>query len=410
MKILITGGNFFNKGAQAMTFIVCSELRNKYPNCEIVMADACYDGNEDNSNLKFVRLQDSLFLHIAYGGNLIEKCIAKCLLRLKEIKNKKSFGKREYINAIKNTDYIIDVSGYSLSSNFPLSINLTFIYELKMAYKNKIPIILMPQSFGPLCFNGIKGIIIEYWLKKLLKYPKLICARETNGYNLLKEKYSLTNIVLSKDMVLQNKKIDYEKVLYNVSDSLTDNSIKERTYIGIVPNSNLYTSENVKEIDNYYRTIINKILEHNEKIFLIYHSGSDRRICNRLKKYYSSNENVFYHDVELNCYEFEKIADKLKFMVASRYHSIVLGYKHYTPSLVLAWAEKYLELAEIFEQKDYLFSINDVNNADDIIEALEMMFKKYTVESEKIKNKLKVIQKENCFDLVFSILDSEGKK
>ena len=36
-NIIVTGGELFNKGAQAMTFIAVSELRRRFPNHEIFL-------------------------------------------------------------------------------------------------------------------------------------------------------------------------------------------------------------------------------------------------------------------------------------------------------------------------------------------------------------------------------------
>mgnify|MGYP005789650657 CR=1 FL=1 len=410
MKILIIGGNFYNKGAQAMTYITCSEFRRKYPDCEIVMADACTTGDEDNSNLRFTRTQDNMLIHMLYGGNLLERSLAECLLRLKEMKNGKSFGWREFGRALQGTDCIIDVSGYTLGSNLPMTINFTFFYELKMAYKQNIPIILMPQSFGPFDFKNVRERIMDHYLKKYLKYPRLIYAREEKGYEQLQHRYGLTNMQLSKDMVLQSKRIDYNKVLYDIDDIQTEKYPRNRVFIGIIPNSNLYKMENKETIDGYYIAIIQRLLKCRERVLLAYHSGSDRIICQRLKQYFHDEESVVYSDEEMDCFTFEKAAEQMKFMISSRYHSIILGYKHDTPAIILAWADKYSELAKTFDQSNYLFNVGKIINTQCILNALDQMIEHYVRESETIRIKCADIQKANCFDGVFSVLNGEGSE
>ena len=46
-KILITGGNFINKGAQSMLFCLVDSLKKNYPTAEVVMIDIFPTLHED---------------------------------------------------------------------------------------------------------------------------------------------------------------------------------------------------------------------------------------------------------------------------------------------------------------------------------------------------------------------------
>ena len=53
-KVLITGANFINKGAQSMLFTVTKEIKNRYPDSEVYFA--CNREEYDEKNYSFKKL------------------------------------------------------------------------------------------------------------------------------------------------------------------------------------------------------------------------------------------------------------------------------------------------------------------------------------------------------------------
>ena len=109
--IVITGGQLFNKGAQAMTFITADEMAKRYPDKEVVLLS-----NMDSRRSKEEREQYTFRIQKYPGA-----------LQLLLLKNKltaailRKIGKTEtkaYEALMKETAAVIDVSGYALGSNW----------------------------------------------------------------------------------------------------------------------------------------------------------------------------------------------------------------------------------------------------------------------------------------------------
>lgn len=405
MKFVITGGNFNNKGAQAMTFIVCSELRKSFPDCEIVMADTCYTGDKPDNNLLFSRIQDCLSTRMILGGNLPEHLLARIIWFIKKIRNHTDLGLSNLYSAFNNCDAIFDVSGYAVGSNMSYKVNFIYIFLLKIAYKENIPLYIMPQSFGPLKFSGFVGKYIDRCYSKYLKKARIIFPREKEGLDMLVERYCLNNVVLSRDIVLQNRELEYSLILNNPPEMDTNNYSRE--YVGIIPSSNNYIFDNRDKIDKYYIDIINYLLNEGEKVFIAYHSGNDRLICKRLKSFFADNTNVVFDDHEYEFYEFKNLTRNFKYMVSSRYHSIVLAYKESTPCIIFAWATKYHELANYFLQNNYILNMETISNSEIIVSKIKIMQNNWLEESKNIQYKLSQLNVNSCFKICFNDLRKE---
>ncbi len=374
--IIITGGQFGNKGAEAMTYIAIDEIRKRWPECEPLM----YYYHESD------KLQE-------------EKYCFK-LIRSNNIGEKYMVLSREYKNILKNTEAIIDVSGYAVGSDWSYGANLSFIFSrLMVAKKYNIAVYLMPQSFGPFEFKGIFGAIIKHLYKKYLPGVKVIMARENESVNQLKQ-FNLNNIIKTEDLVLSNKGIDINNIFKNPSIlCLDDANIPEKSVL-IIPNSNNYRYASKEAMSNLYGQIINKLSSLGYNIFLTYHSKEDRKICFELKESIANNDNsIVILDREYNCVEYENLVTNFDFIIASRFHAIVHAYRKHIPSIAIGWANKYKELLALLKQNHYFFDIRTINN-DYLIKAIENMSNNYNNESIIIEDKMNVIQNTNVFDYI----------
>ena len=119
-KFMITGANFRNKGAQAMLFVTVSELRRRYPDCEIFFATA-EDLNVDDYQFKTIKYKYRL-KQIALGGlkgfrELLISIVAdfvKIVIRYPEKKG----GYFTLKNFLPQIDLMIDISGFSLGDQW----------------------------------------------------------------------------------------------------------------------------------------------------------------------------------------------------------------------------------------------------------------------------------------------------
>lgn len=140
--IVVTGGQFANKGAQAMTFITADEIAKRWPDCEMVyLGRVCADLK---SNLCMKALSVSIKQQMRL---LIPGFFPFGYYWTREL--------RELNYVFKNCEAVIDISGYALGSNWNNTGALAFIINrLMLPKKYDVPVYLMPQSFGPFNFRG----------------------------------------------------------------------------------------------------------------------------------------------------------------------------------------------------------------------------------------------------------------
>ncbi len=115
------------------------------------------------------------------------------------VKNKTGQNEIQYI--LKNTYKMVDISGYALSSQRGYIASLSYIYNIMIAKKYNIPIILFPQSFGPFNYRDSHKKVLIPLMQEYLPYPEKIYARKGDGIAHLKI-FNLPNVQRTFDSVL----------------------------------------------------------------------------------------------------------------------------------------------------------------------------------------------------------------
>lgn len=390
-NIIITGGELFNKGAQAMTFIAVDQLKRRFPEHKIYVLSEmdCARPKEEKAlyafefmgwnPIKFARSQSNPLLRLI------------CILR-----NKRELYEAE--NIYRNTDLMIDVSGYALGSNWDFNYCNRYLDHLEFAKAFKIPVYLMPQSFGPFDFAGEEGRILDKRIRELLPETRIICAREQEGYDALKKTYGLSNVIRTNDLVLNNKEINVENIFRDVPIFEVPDINKKS--VGIIPNARAMEVGQRDILDELYAEVIRVLLDKGYSVYLLSHSTMDREICKDIKLKYQEENSVILLDQEFSCLEFDEIVKQFDFTIASRFHSIVHAYKNGIPCVSLGWAVKYYDLLVQFKQEQYCFDVREEINKTLFFDKIEQMDMNHMQEATRIINSLKEIQSENIFDIL----------
>ena len=393
MKAIITGGQLFNKGAQSMTYITVSELRERFgENIEIVLwSQLDFQRDEEEKNKYRFDIDtgfDERSIWYLAGG------FYRLLSKLKGV-NLKNVQKLK--NILEETDFMIDISGYALSSVWKFHHPFKVLALISACRNCNCGYYVMPQSIGPFNYKGIEKLMFGIAARKSLKDAKVIYVREDDGIKALK-KYRLKNVKKAYDLVLSNKGIKKEYI-YNKSEEFNIPQI-EKSSVGIIPNTKNFKYGHKDKITECYKKIIEKLLENEKNIYLLAHSSEDMEICRNIKTLFSDVDAVSVIDAELSCLEYDETVSKFDFLIASRYHSIVHAYRKYVPCMVFGWAVKYQELLGLFGQESYIFDVRDEIDNEKVMSALGKMINEYKTESEKIKSGLSVVQQENTFDVL----------
>lgn len=383
---IITGGGDNNLGAQAMTLEAINFIKSNFPECEIYILNS--NMYYDNKRLMFeAEILPSLGTKKIISLTMNEKVLKNKLLGDELIQNK-------FLNIFRNTLGIIDVSGYAFSSHWRFKYSVSYLSILCYARIKKIPIWLMPQSYGPFNWNIIKKMFLKLVSNYAFKFTN-VYAREQQGINEL-SKLVDKKIIKSPDIVLLSKyNINKESQSKLIRNSEIPESKKDT--VCIVPSIMMLKKFSYDQLIEFYKYTINYLINLDYEVWILPHSGEDKKICSDIYDELNSQikNNVKVLLDEYNCIHSEAIIEQVNFLVASRYHSIILGYKNLKPSIIIGWSYKYVELANLMDQSDFI--LNDIDNKSLINEKLDFINKNTESESQKIKKNLELIQGKTPF-------------
>ena len=282
-NIIITGGELFNKGAQAMTFVAVDELKKRFPDHEIYLLSEMDLARPEKEREPYA------FGFTGWYPVKFAYCQKNPLLRiLCKLRNGAELKRAEQL--YRNCDLMIDISGYSLSPSFSRYTCNRYLEHLEFAHYFGIPMYLMSQSFGPFDF-GAEHPGIDERCRKLLPTCKAILAREQEGYDALVEKYALTNVQLATDLVLNNKGIDLNNIFKDVPDFFLP-EIRQGS-IAVLPNGRNLSTGNSELVMDLYAEAISAALKMGKAVYLLHHASSDAEICKELWCCWSRNSAVW---------------------------------------------------------------------------------------------------------------------
>lgn len=397
--VLIFGGELFNKGAQAMTFSLVSYFKKHYPDkiC-CLMSERDFERPEDvKKNYQFEILPWSTPLKM--------RMLAKhhqLLVR----KDKYGEFEKQLEGRFDDAACAIDISGYALTSDFHWGASFSYILNIILTSKRQVPMTLFPQSFGPFDYPARYSNQLRGLLKLYLPIVRRIFARERAGFNLIKP-ISPANLVCSPDSVLLSEEIN---PCHIYRELVPRNIIEvEESSICIIPNKRVFERDRHHQVMGIYGKVIGAALAAEKKVYLLSHSSEDAEISKRIKLKYSENVNVIDIQTDLSCIELENLLEKFEFTVASRYHSVVHGYKRGVPALVIGWAEKYDELLKMFGQFAYHFNVRGKVDSNDVDVTLHTLMNNFEEEKEIILENLNKVRKNSSFE-VFEPLNRKSLK
>lgn len=407
MKVLITGAQFNNKGAQSLLFTLIDQLRKKDKSIEIYYLPIDDFRKYDKKEYRFHIVYGDMEAHYYENKPLLRPFLLfKALLR-KVIK--KNAVKLSDVTALHRLlpeiEAIIDVSGYQLTSQFSNEMNQKFLYYIEEAKRYGKKIVLMPQSFGPFDYTEDKDKMLIAIEQDLCKVD-LVFAREQEGYVLLKSQFGVSNLKLSPDLVLQGGTINWRNIYVNIPE-LHYPRLNGSGNIAIIPNLETFKHGNVEQILHIYDVIIEKLIFNGKNVYVFRHSN-DLKACKMIYKRFADSENVHLVENTFSCEEYSKFVSQFDFIVASRYHAIVHAYKEGVPAVILGWAIKYQSLAKLFEQEEYVFDITDITiDSDEVIERVDRMCRYCNNEGKRIYQIGSQLLDHTCFDDCWEVISDQ---
>ncbi|MEE4201428.1 polysaccharide pyruvyl transferase family protein [Erythrobacter sp.] len=403
-KFIITGIQMRNKGSQAMFLSLYYALKSYDANCEVVGFAFKTDEPEQYA-FKLLPHDDYTRLVFKYRLNRAS-FVTFFLTRLAALvrKTDKWNGKLAEMNkALQEADAIFDASGYTLGSGWSKGGGERLLETIKMARRNATKIVLMPQSFGP--FNWGEDNDAQYLerVKEELRYCSKIYARETEGYECLRA-LGLENVELSADMVIREEFFPKSSDIFeNGSGDPID--YPEEGSVGFIVNENLFRIGEPDKVRSLYARILDRLVDRGETVYFLNTSTADLALTELILSEARNSSQVRVITGDYSSPDLIEMIGRFKYTVASRYHSIVFGYRSGVPAIIFGWAAKYNDLAAHFGQQDFVF---DVKNADfdRIVEKIEVMGRTHAEESQKIRENLAKMHSSSVVEDALDALNS----
>lgn len=389
-RIAIVGGELFNKGAQAMTFILVDQMAKWYPEKDVyLLSGRDYERNQDE-------IDQYSFNILPWGPEVQFSLISSGL----DILNTKSYSKRvreDVRSVFNNCCMLIDINGFALSSQWGAKGSFVYLTNIVIAKEYDIPMYIFPQSIGPFDYSKSMELLINPLLNVYLSYPRIICPREKAGVEAI-EPFTQDNVQQEYDIVLQTENYSLENV-YVSKLSINREYIKSDA-VGIVPNSQVFKRSEEEEIYTLYGRVVTELLDAGKNVYIFRHSSEDLRHCRSIKNQFSDKQEVKLFEEDFDAPELEYIINQCDFLIASRYHSIVHAYKNGVPVVAIGWAVKYEELLAEFGQSDYLYEGREKIDTDAFVSSVAQMIEQCEIESESIREKLKTISRKDMFSRI----------
>lgn len=303
--------------------------------------------NKEISNKNYMYNKKQL---VGWGLQAIsDLIISRCILS----KNKKiyEFGinhiddkQLKALNIIKTANAIIVKGGGFIHSYGKITDFYYMYYSLYHIYLAKrfgIPVIIMPNSYGP-----FKGMFIKRLVKKAFEGVSIITSRETISTNQLRNDLDL-DVEVMPDLgfyLMDQCSINAKEYLDNLGVPL---GIKKCVGITLRP-YRFPKSNNPKEA---YKNYINSIVELTKwmnksdyHLVMVAHTlgpskhEDDRIAINDVLININDKSNItVIEDSNFNCNDLKSIYKELDFVIGTRFHSVIFAMSSGTPAIAISY-------------------------------------------------------------------------
>lgn len=415
INIMIIGGTYIGKGAEAMMLVVKDQLMNMFPNARFWAIPINSDEEKKliNDGFKIVHKQTMNYLI-----KLFYLTVSLLGLKHSNKKNKNYQSGATVKNPFQITDLVIDISGFSSSDQIGVkaAFGRWLTYTWASIANNKI--FFMPQSWGPFENRWVR-IFTRWTLKKAC----FICAREKVSYDyLLKSKCAEEKDVrYFNDIAFCFNVSNPEVIGRELINSLGYHD-NELPVIAMTPNMRIYERVKGEDANNTYVRMLLEIADYflkntNYNILLIPHEDSYKRLndpelCLLLMNLMKNSNRVAMLTGRESALQVKAIIGISEFLVASRYHSLVAALSMRTPVAVIGWSHKYEELMQLVDLTDFIIDPVRKNEDREVIDVVSNAFRERDMITAKLRDNVPRIENEavSIFQATATIINRECLK
>lgn len=349
MKIVLSGVETNNKGAELMLYAILQEIERNFPKAKVYIPPISV-----SQGLNYVKTS----LDFRYTSNpLLDKFIRK--FRIKDIFCKHHLLQKFFyrLDIVKGAEWFIDGSGFAFGDQWELTDEVINMWRgrLHPLKDNGCKVVFLPQALGPAERSGSKKSFAM-----LSEYASIIMPREQVSYNYVKD----------------SGVVDMSKVrMFTDFTSLVEGSFPKgyehlRNGICIIPNMKMISHGKLSYGD--YISLLTAIIEKTRKsghpVYLLNHEGiKDEELCYRCKESLDGNIVVV---TGINALEVKGLIASAYAVITSRFHGLVSALNSCVPSLATSWSHKYEELFRDYGISDSVLPLGNLDKALEKVDSL----------------------------------------
>lgn len=342
LNILIRGGGFVNKGAEAMVRTVQCEMAKRLPDVKFFM-------EAPRPMEKFIESKG------------LTPVIANSSARYSIL------------------DGVIDVSGFAIGDEWGVKNSQFYQYHNSIFESFGKPVVFMPQAWGPFTSQSIRQLSAA-----AINLSACAYARDKRSYLYMNE---LEGVDKKKIRIAPDIAYQFEGAAEaDAMNVLKENGLisEDKHMIGIMPNMQVYLRTDGKGLENKYVNLLVDMAK-----YFLYHEGlsvvliphqvypfenpdvpDDRFLCDMIRTSLNNVKDVIsltgYYPAEV----LKAVIGRMDFVVGSRYHGIIAALSQMVPALVLGWSHKYFELMRDIGTEEYIADYKNLNK-DELLALVE---------------------------------------
>ena len=340
MKIVLSGVETNNKGAELMFYAILQEIERKYPDAIVYIPYL-------NIKQGLGYISTSLHLQFTPFSRLVYKTHLTAVFRQLHLPLRWLYR----ANVVKHADFFMDASGFHFSDqkkNFTPAKVERWKVILKKYSKQGTRIVFLPQAFGPAVKkNTLNG------LKCISKYADLIMPREQVSYSYLEQSGVM-------DMSKVRLQTDFTSL---VEGRFPAKYSHLRDGVCIIPNMRMIdTGVCSKE---QYVSLVSRIIEvaseSGHPVYLLNHEGKeDKQLAYECIK---GIRNPIEVVSGLNALEVKGLIASAYLVLSSRFHGVASSLNSCVPCLATSWSHKYQELFRDYGLEGTVLPLDDISQA-----------------------------------------------
>lgn len=343
MKIVLTGVETNNKGAELMLYAILQEIERKYPDaCVYISPYSVMQGLDYiKTSLKFRFWPYSKLMKLTHINGILRR------LYLPAIEGE------DFVKA----DYVLDGSGFLFSDQTKLWGTTPEWWEKRLSHQSEhgAKIVFLPQAIGPIENESTKHAIAV-----LNRYADVIMPRERVSYNYIKD----SELV---DMKKVRMFTDFTSVVDGVFPSKYEHL---KNGICVIPNMRMIDQGKITYEDyvNLLSAIISEGKRSGHPVYLLNHEGEmDESLAYQCKKSVAGEIEVV---TGLNALQVKGLIASAYVVVTSRFHGLASSLNSCVPSLATSWSHKYEELYNDYQLHGYVLPLNHIDAAVDKVKEI----------------------------------------